>query len=212
MLCNRYSDPRKKVAQLEQYTLVKNPKNGFMAKKRVMKVGSTSVLDSLTNCILRAPENYLLNKVRPFDAWIAQAEEAEDKLLVGKKLSHKLSRTKSSLSQKLEIPQKSTLQQANSETIESDSENSDYSEERKEKIQSMLSKLPAVAKFFESRFDPMKFKVEITPQQMKSLILETANFKASIGDEDLHRALASASLNVDLGEPFLSKFYPENVN
>lgn len=211
-LCSLISDRRKKLGNQDQFALVKDNKTGVVKKKKVVTVGSSSILDLLGYNILKAPENYLLNKVRPFDAWISKAEEAEERMMAGKKLSRTLTRGKSSFSQKIEFKPKNSLIVSNLEFSDGEDENSDYSEERKEKIKNILTRLPAVAKFFENRFDPMKFKVDITSQQMKSLILETSNFKASIGDEDIKLALTESRERVDLGEPFLSKFFSEKIN
>jgi hypothetical protein len=57
----------------------------------------------------------------------------------------------------------------------------------------------------------MKFKVEVSSQMMKSLIMETARFCANREERDIDKALAISRQTVDLGEGFLNKFIPEEL-
>lgn len=192
---------------------VTNPSTGKSRKKKVIAIGSMKVMDILTNSILMAPENVILNRVKPFEPWIALTEEAEERLAAKKMIGRQLTKMKSATSvHKLDDAGADHHEDGFEGTGAKAESMVDIPEETMAKIKELLKKIPAIASFFQNRFDPMKFNIQISSQQMKSLIMETARFNASKGGLPLGLALAQARSQVDFGEPFLSKFAPEILN
>lgn len=188
--------------------------------KRVVTVGGKRVFDIIRKAILKNPHNYILNRIKSFEPWIIQAEEAYERMRRdAKRLSRQMTGGKSFSNTKKDDSVPATFKKASSRLLLSsathedilEESNSEYSEDRKAKIHELLGQKPEIRKFFEARFDPTKFKVEISSQQMKSLIMETARFCANREEKDIDKALEIARQTIELGESFLSKFVPEEL-
>jgi hypothetical protein len=194
---------------------VSDPNYKGVKMKKVVPIGGRKVLDILKNTVLRSPENFILSKIKSYEPWIFQAEEAFEKLRKeARRLSRQVTGGKSFGSGKQEEGAAASLLKASSRLNLSNPSNeeiteesgSDYSDDRKAKIHNLLSQKPEIRKFFEARFDPNEFKIEVPSQMMKSLIMETARFLASREERDIDKALLIARDTVELGEGFLNKF------
>jgi hypothetical protein len=198
-----------------------DPTSKALYRKRVMPVGDRRVFDIIKSSIVQAPYNFILDQVKPSEEWITQTELANERLMsMTKRYSRQATGGKSFMLGKkdglstdlIKRPSGSGRVAGQSSEEPSESSESEYSAETKQKIQHMIKTRPAIRRFLETRFDPSKFAVSISSQQMKSLILETARFGASCEGRDASIELANARKSVELGEDFLNKFALEEQN
>lgn len=205
---------------MERMIDVSDPSYKGVKMKRVVPVGGRRVFEILKAAILKSPQNFILNKIKSYETWIIQVEESYERMRRdAKRLSRQMTGGKSFASPKREDGGQISFNKASSRIILSnpsqdeiiEESDSDYSDDRKARIHELLNQKPEIKKFFEARFDPMKFKVEVSSQAMKSLIMETAKFCSNREERDIDKALAIARQTVDLGEGFLNKFIPEEL-
>lgn len=189
--------------------------------KKVVPIGGRRVFDILKEAIIRAPENFILNKIEPLDLWIAKTEEAYAKIRHdSRRLANQSSEERSFTAGRKEdgVVGGSRKDMSRGKTMLLSLENlpevieSEQTDTPKAKVQQLISSRPEIKKFFEARFDPTKFRVEVSSQQMKSLIMETARFCSSNQGNDLKKALAVARQTINLGPHFLDKFQLANFN
>jgi hypothetical protein len=142
---------------MERMIDVSDPSYKGVKMKRVVPVGGKRVFEIVKDAILKAPQNFILNKIKSYDSWIIQVEESHEKMRRdAKRLSRQMTGGKSFASPKKEEGVPASFKKASSRMILShpsqdeiiEESNSDYSDDRKARIHELLNQKPEIKKSF----------------------------------------------------------------